>query len=300
MLPYATPNLTELKGPKGPILSFVSENDANFDPETVKSFGEEWTKFSAFSAQEIKEVGDEYFDIVPEGLLTQQTIAMDLGCGSGRWSRYLLEKVGFVEGVDPSEAVYVAQQMNADTGKFRVTHAGVDSIPFADNSFDFIICLGVLHHVPGTAEALAKAVKKLKPGGHFLLYLYYSLDNRGPLYRALFGLVNIIRRGVANLPGGAKRVVCDLLAIFVYMPLVLLARVFRGIGLSGLAAKIPLDYYHNKSWNIIRNDALDRFGTPLEQRFSRKEITEMMQKAGLKDIVFSEQAPFWHSLGKKA
>ena len=63
--------------------------------------------------------------------------------------------------------------------------------------------------------------------------------------------------------------------------------------------KIPLSYYVGKSLNVIRNDALDRFGTPLEQRFSKEEINQMMLKAGLNQIVFSNNQPFWHAVGKR-
>jgi hypothetical protein len=62
---------------------------------------------------------------------------------------------------------------------------------------------------------------------------------------------------------------------------------------------IPLQVYERQSFYVIRNDSLDRFGTPLEQRFSRKQIKEMMEKAGLTDIVFSEKLPYWHAVGKK-
>ena len=47
----------------------------------------------------------------------------------------------------------------------------------------------------------------------------------------------------------------------------------------------------------MRTDALDRFGTRLEHRFTRAEIQEMMEAAGLKDIVFSEREPFWVACG---
>ena len=66
-----------------------------------------------------------------------------------------------------------------------------------------------------------------------------------------------------------------------------------------LSNKIPLSYYSNKSFNVIRNDSLDRFGTPLEQRFSKKQIEKMMQKAGLYDIKFSNNQPYWHVMGQK-
>jgi hypothetical protein len=57
--------------------------------------------------------------------------------------------------------------------------------------------------------------------------------------------------------------------------------------------------YENKSFYIIRNDSLDRFGTPLEQRFTRNQIQEMMERAGLENIVFSNNIPYWHAVGKK-
>ena len=49
----------------------------------------------------------------------------------------------------------------------------------------------------------------------------------------------------------------------------------------------------------MRTDALDRFGTRLEQRFSRAQITTMMSDAGLVDVRFGD-APYWCALGFKA
>lgn len=63
---------------------------------------------------------------------------------------------------------------------------------------------------------------------------------------------------------------------------------------------LPLSFYRDKSFYIMRNDALDRFGTPLERRFSREEIQAMMVSAGLVDIQFSEGPPYWRAVGRKA
>jgi hypothetical protein len=49
----------------------------------------------------------------------------------------------------------------------------------------------------------------------------------------------------------------------------------------------------------MRTDALDRFGTPLEQRFTRAQITKMMTAAGLENIRFSDGFPFWCAVGFK-
>ena len=126
----------------------------NLDEEIVGSFGAEWKRFDWFSDAAIEVAGTEYFDIVPKELLATVGHALDAGCGSGRWSRYLSTRVGFVESIDPSEAVLSASELNRDRPNVRVTRASIDTIPFADGSFDFAICLGVIHHLPDPALAL--------------------------------------------------------------------------------------------------------------------------------------------------
>ena len=62
-------------------------------------------------------------------------------------------------------------------------------------------------------------------------------------------------------------------------------------------SNIPLNNYRNRSFYTMRTDALDRFGTKLEQRFSRDQIKAMMEKAGLERIRFSPVEPFWCAVG---
>ena len=54
------------------------------------------------------------------------------------------------------------------------------------------------------------------------------------------------------------------------------------------------------SFYTMRTDALDRFGTKLEQRFSKSEIENILKSKGLKKITFSNKAPFWCVVGYKA
>jgi hypothetical protein len=49
----------------------------------------------------------------------------------------------------------------------------------------------------------------------------------------------------------------------------------------------------------MRTDSLDRFGTRLEQRFTKNEIFEMLQDTGFEKITFSKKAPYWVSLAYK-
>ncbi len=284
----------------GKSIKHYSDFGKNVDQITVKSFGEEWKSFHEFSEAEIRRIGDSYFDVVPPHVLTANTKAIDYGCGSGRWTLYISNKIGSIAAVDPSDAIYSASKVLENVSNAFLYKASIDNLPFPDNYFDFGFSLGVLHHIPDTAKAMKDCVAKIKPGGYFLVYLYYSLDNRGWFFKLLFNISNLFRKVISKLPGKLKRFTCDILAIFFYMPFVGFSRLLKLLGVKKkIRSKIPLHIYEDASFYIIRNDSLDRFGTPLEQRFSRREIYDMMEYAGLTEIIFSEHLPFWHAVGKK-
>lgn len=297
MIKFNTPEESRRKVGETEVYCFGTGSE-NIDLTTVESFGEEWLKFDEFSAEEIKNAGDQYFDIVTKKELNESSYVLDLGCGSGRWTKYMSDKAKFIEAVDPSEAIFSATNHYGKLENVRFTQAGVDNIPFDDNSFDFVISLGVLHHIPDTGKALKSLIKKLKSKGHALIYLYYALDNRGFIYRLIFHLSTLFRKVISNLPHSLKQFVCDLIAVFIYLPFIGLSKLLKPLG-EKWYLKIPLAYYRDKSWNIIRNDALDRFGTPLEQRFSKVQITQMLENAGMEKIRFSDNEPYWHVIAQK-
>jgi ubiquinone/menaquinone biosynthesis C-methylase UbiE len=296
MVPYSSQPTNILVFNNEKITSFITKNERNLDVETVRSFGKEWEAFNNFSHHEIQTIGDDYFDLLPLGI--SEFTALDVGCGSGRWALYLATQVKFIEAVDPSSSVWTAKKLLRNLNNIRVTHASVESLPFTDNSFDLVYSLGVLHHVPNTYLAIQKCFEKIKHKGFFLLYLYYNLENRGIIFRFLFSCSNILRTIISRLPSGTKKIICNIIATLVYWPSAKLS-VFVACFSTTLSSKLPLSYYRKTSFFIMRNDALDRFGTPLEKRFSKGEITDMLSKAGFIDIQFSTHEPYWHVIARK-
>ena len=279
----------------------VYENsEENIDTETVESFGEEWSDFNNFKDEEILGLGEEYFDIVDDNMVNKNTIMADFGCGSGRFSKYWQRKVKTIYAIDPSIAVLSADNLIGEDESIEIVKASISNLPFEDNFFDFGMSIGVLHHIPDTQKAMNDCVKKIKHGGYFYTYLYYSLDDRGFIFKLLWKLSNVLRHIISSMPNKIKNIVCEIISISVYLPFIFLTRMCIFFNVSTKVwSKIPLSYYYNKSFFIIRNDARDRFGTPLEQRFSKKEIEKMMINAGLKNIVFSDKVPYWHAIGQK-
>jgi hypothetical protein len=61
--------------------------------------------------------------------------------------------------------------------------------------------------------------------------------------------------------------------------------------------KFSLAWYRSRSFYTMRTDALDRFGTKLEKRFTSNQIRKMMENSGLRNIIFSDTAPYWCAVG---
>jgi len=205
-------------------ISIFNINGRNIDKRVVDEFGEEWLKFHDFTDKRIKAAAEEYFDIIDQTIVNKNTYVLDIGCGTGRWTKYLASKAGFIEAVDPSNAIFAADNLLRNVDNVRLSKASVDTLPFPDETFDFAMSVGVLHHIPNTQQALIDCVKKVKKGGYFYVYLYYNLDKRGFLFKILFRFTDIIRNIICKFPSRLKRIVCDIIAVAIYMPLILTAR----------------------------------------------------------------------------
>lgn len=274
---------------------------SNADAHTVAGFGAEWSHYdqSDLSTAELDTMFGNYFHIFPWESLPAGAAGFDLGCGSGRWAKLVAPRVGMLHCIDASaEALAVARRNVGGAGRAAFHHASVDSIPLADGSMDFGYSLGVLHHVPNTEEGLRSCVAKLKPGAPFLLYLYYAFDNRPGWFAPLWKASDVVRRRVSRLPHPARIRATKAIAAGVYFPLARAAAVAERMGAD--VCNWPLSAYRASSFYTMRTDALDRFGTALEQRFTAREMQAMMERAGLTRIRFSQREPFWCAVGYRA
>ena len=208
---------------------------SNLDDSVVKSFGLEWTKFDQREAApgELEALFNAYFAIFPWESLPPGAIGFDLGCGSGRWARFVAPKVARLHCIDPSSAALeVARQNLAEYANCDFHCASVDLIPLPDDSADFGYSLGVLHHVPDTARGIAECVRKLKPGAPFLIYLYYAFDNRPLWFQWLWRASDLLRRLISKLPFRLKSALCDFLAVIVYWPLARTSELLERLGVN--------------------------------------------------------------------
>jgi SAM-dependent methyltransferase len=273
--------------------------EGNSDRRTVEGFGAEWARFDQSEMPDANDAFALYFRIFPWTSLPPNPVGFDLGCGSGRWAKLVAPRVGTLHCIDAShQALDVARQNLRDLPNCAFHEASVEAIPLPDASADFGYSLGVLHHVPDTARGIADCVRKLKPGAPFLVYLYYAFDNRPAWFRQVWRASDVGRKIISRLPFPLRYGASQALAAGVYWPLARGAHLLEKAGLD--VSHVPLSAYRDRSFYTMRTDALDRFGTSLEQRFTAAQIRQMMEAAGLERITFGEGEPYWCALGYRA
>jgi SAM-dependent methyltransferase len=277
-----------------------TQEDANWDAATVADFGREWAVFdqARLSAAELTDLFERYFELFPWHELPPDPVGFDLGCGSGRWALGVAPRVKALHCIDASpEAIEVAARNLGEQPNCVLHVASVDAIPLQRGSMDFGYSLGVLHHVPDTAAGIRACVEPLKGGAPLLLYLYYAFDQRPRWFRTIWKFTDVARRLISRSPHLLKLWLTTGIATVIYLPLARFARLRERLGAD--VERIPLSTYRRSSFYTMRTDALDRFGTRLEHRFTAAEIRAMMEAAGLERVAFSEQPPFWRAVGYK-
>ena len=272
----------------------------NVDAKVVEDFGKEWQTFNQkeLTTSDLHQAFNQYFDIFPFDKINSHSEGFDMGCGSGRWAKLIAPKVGRLNCIDPSSLALQQAKINLQNFlNCNFECASVSDTRLQDSSQDFGYCLGVLHHIPNTIEGLKSCAKKLKSGAPFLLYLYYQFDNKPLWFKAIWKISDVIRRVVSPLPFRIKLLISQIIALSIYWPLSRISLVLEKIGIN--VSNIPLSDYRNKPIYFLRTDALDRFGTKLEKRFTKVEIERMLITVGFTDIKFSPSTPYWVAVATK-
>jgi len=182
----------------------------NQDPATVSGFGDEWSRFdqSGLSMEELQAQFERYFRIFPWESLPDNAVGFDAGCGSGRWARLVAPRIGKLHCLDASgEALAVARRNLREFHNCEFHHAAINDALFPEASMDFGYCLGVLHHILDTQQALKTLVRLLRPGAPLLIYIYYAFDNRPFWFLWLWKISDAVRHVVSRLPYGGRYLV---------------------------------------------------------------------------------------------
>lgn len=92
------------------------------------------------------------------------TKILDVGCGAGLLSECLVAQ-NKVWGVDISLSLLIMAQQNG----LKAILSSADSLPFRNNDFDIILCIGVLPYYREPAKIISEICRTIKPNGKIMI-----------------------------------------------------------------------------------------------------------------------------------
>lgn len=110
---------------------------------------------------------------------------LEAGCGAGRFTEIMLEAGGNVFAVDLSTAVEANYENCGHFHNYFICQADILNLPVKPDSFDVVVCIGVIQHTPNPEETISALVSYLKPGGLLVIDHYAHGHFRGFLRKIL-------------------------------------------------------------------------------------------------------------------
>lgn len=142
--------------------------------QTISDFGEQWTAFrdnpGYYGSADL--LGDLFGPLLALDDVRDKRIG-DIGSGTGRIVNMLLDAgAGRVVAVEPSAAMLVLKENTAPRAdRIEYLQVSGEQLP-PDLGLDYVVSMGVLHHIPAPAPVVRAAYAALRPGGRCIVWLY--------------------------------------------------------------------------------------------------------------------------------
>lgn len=106
---------------------------------------------------------------------------LEVGSGAGRFTELFVKAGALTHSIDLSVAVEVNKENIGVAENYQIAQASVYEIPYPKESFDYVVCLGVIQHTPSSEKTIRSLFEMVKPGGvlvidHYRLRLGYFFN----------------------------------------------------------------------------------------------------------------------------
>jgi len=216
--------------------------------------------------------------------IVRGSIGLEIGCGCG-YDSYIMAKrnpsVKLVS-LDASEGIYKAKEFVSGLKNVKLMQCSALALAIKDRQFDFVYSFGVLHHTTDPMKGFLEIARVLKIGSPAFLYLYE--DHSENLFKFIaIKLTSLIRLLSSRIPHKLLYMLSFLASPVVYVFFSLPAKIFRKFKCTeNLAKQMPFNFA--KGPFSLQGDLYDRFGSSIEYRFSRRQLSQMFKDSGFSDI----------------
>ncbi len=261
--------------------------------KTQRSFDFQWTEFPDMVPAN-EEHFLNYIHPVGPGFFNGK-VGLDAACGFGRHLYYAAQYgARRVVGMDFSNAIFTARATNRDFANVSLAKGDIYSLPFKPGSFDFIYCLGAIHHLPDPERGFRALLSCLKPGAPVFIWVYSTK-------RVFINFVTESARRITHrIPHRALKRICFVFALLDYMLFIKPYKMLRKFPLIERIALSRIKLYAKFPFSVCYADWFDRFSAPIRHYFGEEELREWAYRAGLKKVIITPTEKYgWRLYGEK-
>jgi len=257
---------------------------------TIADFGDQWTRYTDnegfYGSLDI--FADALGPLLPVSAFAGKRVA-EIGSGTGRIVRMLLAAgAERVFAIEPSDAVDVLRRnLQSNVDRVEILHLRGDEIP-RSLDLDFVVSIGVLHHIPDPAPVVTAAFDALRPGGQIVVWVYGKEGNRW-----VVTIIQALRAATTRLPHFALAAFASFFNALLdaYIPL---CRVFPGLPLSDYMRNVLAKFSRKKRYLVV----YDQLKPAYAKYYTAAEIQRLLEGAGFVDVrLFHRRRYSWTAVG---
>jgi ubiquinone/menaquinone biosynthesis C-methylase UbiE len=218
---------------------------------------------------------------------------LEVGSGAGWFSRVVLSNTeAILYSVDYSSAVSANMKNNGTLApdRFHLFQASIYELPFPDNSFDKVFCLGVLQHTPDFEASIKVLVDKVKPGSEVVVD-FYPVKGWWTKIHSKYIFRPITKRlSHAHLMSLIEKNITWMIWTFDFLSRLGLGTLTRFLPITDIRLfPNALTYAERKEWAIL--DTFDGFSPEFDNPQRIIDVVKMFERSGA-NVTFSGTVVF--------
>jgi SAM-dependent methyltransferase len=269
-----------------------SQSKSALADKTIADFGDQWQRYTDNDGYygDVDILSGTLGPLLPMKDLDRARVA-EIGSGTGRIVRMLLTAgAKEVIAIEPSAAFEVLKRNLADNAD-QVTFLNIagHEIP-AGLDLDFILSIGVIHHIPNPAPVIEAAQRALRPGGKMIVWLY-GKEGSGFIVQSIRALRWITTRLPHVMVAALAHVLTSALDVYIFA-----CRNVRTLPLKEYILNVVGRFPRSKRFLVV----YDQLRPAYAKYYSENEARSLLELSGFVDVqLFFRHGYSWTVIGTR-